>query len=87
MGQECEFLAECGLFTKHQPTNDLACQGFIKMYCQGPKMGECKRLEHRLRNGMPPSDDMLPSGNMLLIKSEDENLSQRSASPSLTGPG
>jgi major membrane immunogen (membrane-anchored lipoprotein) len=65
MARECELLQECGLFKKYQAANDLACKGFIKVYCQGPKMAECKRVEYYLEHGMLPSDDMLPSGTMI----------------------
>jgi hypothetical protein len=56
MAQECELLLKCGFFKKYQNTNDLACIGFIKTYCRGPKMGECKRLEYQLEHGVPPSE-------------------------------
>jgi hypothetical protein len=74
MAQECELLESCGFFKKYQPTNDLACRWLIQQYCQGPKMTECKRMEYHLEHGMPPSDDMLPSGGMIVLDKNDENL-------------
>ena len=68
MAAECELLEDCGLFKKYQDTNDLACTGFIKVYCRGPKLGECKRMEYYLEHGTLPSDDMLPSGTMIVKK-------------------
>jgi len=63
--ETCELLAACGFFKKYQATKDLACRGFIRMYCTGPKQNECKRKQHRLKYGAPPSDDMMPSGHMV----------------------
>lgn len=62
---ECDLLQSCGFFQKYQDTLNLACRGFIKTYCTGGKMDECKRREYRLQHGKPPLDDMLPSGQMM----------------------
>ena len=63
--KECELLESCGYFKKYQNTKELACKGFMQKYCKGSAMNECKRKEYRLKNGVPPSDDMLPSGKMV----------------------
>ncbi len=63
--KECELLQACGFFKKHCTTNQLACQGFISMYCKGDKMDQCKRKLYRRQHGVPPTDDMLPSGQIL----------------------
>ncbi|WP_457572285.1 hypothetical protein [Desulfovulcanus sp.] len=68
MGEECELLATCGFFKKYQKTKDLACKGFMRQYCMGPKKDQCKRKEYRLKHGKPPSDDMMPSGQMIVTK-------------------
>jgi len=65
MAQECELLGSCGFFKKYQTTNELACRGLIQNYCKGPKMDQCKRKEYRQQHGKPPSDDMMPSGQMM----------------------
>ncbi|MBN1124116.1 MAG: hypothetical protein JXA82_03850 [Sedimentisphaerales bacterium] len=65
MGTECELLANCGFFKKFQNTRDLACQGFIKQYCKGPKMDECKRKLFRQKHGSPPPDEMMPTGQTM----------------------
>lgn len=62
MENECKLLDTCGFFNKYQSTQDLACKGFISLYCKGPKMKECKRLEYREKNGKSPNDDMMPNG-------------------------
>lgn len=66
MEKVCDLLDKCGFFKKYQITKEYACKGFIQMYCRGPKMNECKRKEYRLKNGTPPSDDMLPTGQIII---------------------
>ena len=68
MNNECHLLATCGFFRKFGATKDLACRGFIAMYCKGDKMNECKRMEYRKIHGVPPSDDMMPTGQMCVIR-------------------
>lgn len=58
----CELLDKCGFFAKYKETSDVACKGFIALYCKGPKLDECKRKEHRKQHGQPPADNMLPNG-------------------------
>jgi hypothetical protein len=65
MAQECELLKECGFLRKYQNINPFACKGFIKKYCRGPRMPECKRMQYSLEHGTQPSDDMLPTGDIL----------------------
>ena len=62
---ECELLETCGFFKKYQESLNLACKGFIKTYCKGERMDECKRKEYRAEHGQPPQDDMLPSGHIM----------------------
>jgi hypothetical protein len=62
---KCELLEKCGFFKKYQGTIDLACRGFIRMYCKGDKMNECKRMEYRKQHGAPPIDDMMPTGQIM----------------------
>jgi hypothetical protein len=62
---KCELLEKCGFFKKYQNTIDLACRGFIKRYCNGNMMNECKRMEYRNQHGVPPSEDMMPSGHIM----------------------
>lgn len=59
---ECENLANCGFFKKYKDTKNLACMGFIRLYCQGSHMNECKRKEYKKAHGTPPDDDMMPNG-------------------------
>lgn len=64
MQRECANLSKCGFFAKHQATKNLACKGFIATYCKGPKMDECKRKAYKAEHGVPPDDDMMPTGQM-----------------------
>jgi hypothetical protein len=66
MIDSCELLEKCGFFKKYQAAKDLACKGFIRMYCNGDLMSQCKRKEYRKINGTPPSDDMMPNGKMIV---------------------
>jgi hypothetical protein len=62
---DCELLETCGFFKKYKSSLEMACRGFLKTYCHGDQMNECKRKEFRKENGHPPHDDMLPSGQMI----------------------
>ncbi len=62
---QCELLEKCGFFKKYQDIKKLACKGFIRQYCKGPKMNICKRKQYRQEHGVPPSDDMMPNGRMI----------------------
>lgn len=62
---DCELLEQCGFFRKYQDSLDLACRGFVKSYCKGPKMDECERKRYRREQGVAPVDDMLPTGQMM----------------------
>jgi hypothetical protein len=62
---DCELLANCGFFHKYQTSLDMACRGFIKVYCKGPKKDECQRKMCRIERGVPPADEMLPTGQMM----------------------
>jgi len=63
--QKCELLEKCGFFAKYTNTKELACKGFMNQYCNGSKMNQCKRKEFRQKHGVPPSDDMMPSGQFI----------------------
>ena len=58
----CEFLSGCAFFNKYKEALGPAYDGFVALYCKGPKLEDCKRRIYRLEKGEPPADDMLPSG-------------------------
>jgi hypothetical protein len=66
MTEACEMLNLCGFFKKYNETKNLACKGFIQMYCMGSQKLVCKRREYRRQTGAPPSDDMMPSGQLIV---------------------
>ncbi len=67
MDMKCELLEKCGFFKKYQVSKDLACRGFTRTFCNGPKMNECRRKEYRQHHGAPPPDDMMPNGAMMTL--------------------
>jgi hypothetical protein len=52
----------CGFLKKYQVVNDMACKGFVRVYCQGDKMKDCERKKYRQEHGKLPDDDMMPNG-------------------------
>ena len=61
----CELLEHCGFFKKYKGSKNLMCAGFVKKFCHGEKMDECKRKQYRMQHGKPPEDDMMPSGHIM----------------------
>ncbi len=66
MGLECKMLGVCGFFAKYQEVKNLACKGFIRNYCKGSEMANCKRKRYRQEHGIAPSDDMMPNGQLIV---------------------
>lgn len=62
---QCPKLSNCGFFVKHQHSRNLACKGFILMYCQGEQQTKCKRAEYLRTHNKPPPDDMMPNGGRI----------------------
>lgn len=62
---DCGLLDTCGFFRKYDSSLDLACRGFIKTYCKGDNMEQCERKKYRDEHGIPPEDDMMPSGQIM----------------------
>ena len=58
----CQFLSACAFFNKYKESLGSAYDGFVALYCKGPKLEQCKRRQYRIENGLPPDDDMLPNG-------------------------
>ena len=62
---DCPNLEKCGFFKKYADTKSLAIKGFVAMYCKSPKQDECQRKKYKEKNGVPPTDDMMPNGGMI----------------------
>lgn len=65
MSQKCQHLQNCGFFQKYQSGKNLTCKVFVMRFCEGTEMENCKRKEYRMKHGNPPSDEMMPSGQMM----------------------
>lgn len=70
MAVKCSLLDDCGFLKKSGRTDDMGCTWFIREYCRGPRMAECRRRKHFYEHGMLPSDDMLPTGGILTRQSD-----------------
>ncbi len=62
--ESCDLLHKCGYFEKYKDSKATLCQGWIRQYCQGPDMNQCKRKLYRLEQGVVPPVDMMPSGHL-----------------------
>jgi len=62
--KECPKLEKCPFFKKYGDSKNYMCKGFIEMYCRGPRQPECKRKDYKEAHGVPPSDNMMPNGEM-----------------------
>ena len=58
----CENLENCGFAKKYE--NDKKIKSLIEKYCKSKLQNECKRKAYKKAHGLPPSDDMLPDGQM-----------------------
>jgi len=58
----CQFLENCAFFIQYKHLIGSAYEGFVRMYCKGPRLEQCKRRQFRLEKGVPPAQDMLPNG-------------------------
>ena len=64
---ECSLLLSCGFFKKYKETKNFACKSFVNQYCIGPEMEHCERKKYRQEHGVPPSDEMMPNGKMIVL--------------------
>jgi len=62
---ECHLLEKCGFFIRYASSAAIDSDQFIRNYCRGLRMHECKRLQYRNQYGVPPSDQMMPDGTMV----------------------
>jgi hypothetical protein len=60
--EACQFLDKCAFFIQYKDLLGSAYDGFVRMYCKGPRLEKCKRRQFRLEKGVPPAQDMLPNG-------------------------
>jgi hypothetical protein len=63
---ECPNLPNCGFMKKFCDSKNLACKGFIALYCRGDRQSDCERKRYKAAHGTAPSDDMMPNGHMVM---------------------
>lgn len=60
---KCERLETCGFFKKYQESHAGACKTLIETFCLNKeKSVACERKKIFQETGIPPDDDMMPSG-------------------------
>jgi hypothetical protein len=64
---DCPNLPACGFMKKYGTSKELACKGFVALFCRGDKQCDCLRKQYRQTNGCAPPDDMMPNGLMLTV--------------------
>ncbi len=66
MADKCEFLETCGFFNNYKANSEVVKQGWIQIYCEDKKKSErCERRKILKETGIPPADNMAPTGKML----------------------
>ncbi len=63
--KKCELFDKCGFLQKHLTINQLACQGIIRMFCEGGNHSDCARKRVFFEAAIIPSDDLLPNGKFI----------------------
>ena len=61
MTEAYELFERCSFVTKYNNSDNTACKTLIAQL----KMKQCKRKDHLNAHGCPPSEDMLPGGEMI----------------------
>lgn len=66
MKEKCELLEKCGFFQNFIGNSEVLKQGWVKMFCEEKEKSEkCERKKIREKTGVPPADNMTPTGKML----------------------
>lgn len=66
MIENCELLDRCGFFKSFKGNSEVMKNNWIKMFCEDKVSSEtCARKKVRTQTGMPPADNMSPSGKLL----------------------
>jgi hypothetical protein len=67
MSQPCENLAKCGFFINFKGNSEAIQHGWIRLYCEDINKSEvCERKKYKKLHGLPPADNMSPTGKMLI---------------------
>jgi hypothetical protein len=66
MSEKCELLEQCGFFLNFTSNFEVIKQGWIKLYCENRDTSElCERKKIRMQTGVPPADNMAPTGKLM----------------------
>ena len=66
MDEKCELLDKCGFFKNYKGNTEVTKHGWIRLFCESKEKSEqCKRKQYRKENGLPPADNMAPTGKTL----------------------
>lgn len=66
MSEKCELLEKCGFFINFNGNVDVVKEGWIRAFCENHEKSEqCERKKIRKQTGMPPVDNMAPTGRLL----------------------
>ena len=65
---ECPHIITCGFLAKYRSKLEIYCMGMERVYCKGAKQQTCARVRIFKQTGKFPSDDVSPSGDMLVAK-------------------
>lgn len=66
MKQPCELLEKCGFFLNFTSNLEVIRQGWVRLYCEDREKSElCERKKIRNRTGVPPADNMAPTGTSM----------------------
>ncbi len=61
--ENCPFLQTCAFFNNFQGNPEVIKQGWIHMFCENEQKSErCARKQYRKEKGVPPADNMSPTG-------------------------
>ncbi len=65
MPEVCEFLETCGFYNKFKGNVEVVKKSWIGLYCSTMERSEkCKRKIIRKATGVPPPDNMSPTGRL-----------------------
>jgi hypothetical protein len=66
---QCELLERCGFFRAFKGNSEVVTNGWIKMFCENVDKSEyCERKKTRTRTGVPPEDNVAPTGNVIGVR-------------------
>lgn len=66
MPDKCELLETCGFFLNFKSHTEVIKQRWIKLYCENLDTSDaCERKKIRNQTGLPPEDNMAPTGKLM----------------------